>query len=153
MNGDTRRDADVDRHGDTGWRARRRRRRPDRSTARVPDRRLGRDAWAVSVYAAGATDAPVIRGPIVAFERHACAAIVTRIDALMSDLASNRSMRREAAANVGNGTLAIAGDPSLPADRELAWLDAKLTGLNRAFEAALFGKMPARNGRVFDPNA
>ncbi|NTZ82997.1 FUSC family protein [Burkholderia metallica] len=85
-------------------------------------------------------------GPVVAFERHARAAIVTRIDALMSDLARSRATRADAAANVGPGTLAISGDHPLPAHRELAWLDAKLTELNRAFEDALSGKIRARNG-------
>ncbi|RQU96524.1 FUSC family protein [Burkholderia cenocepacia] len=79
-------------------------------------------------------------GPDVAFERPARAAVVTRIDALMSDLDRSRSMRLDAAASVGHGTLAVAGDPPLPTHRELARLDAKLTELNRAFEDALFGK-------------
>jgi|GEM_PF-1056079 len=79
-------------------------------------------------------------GPVVGSERHSRAAIVTRIDALMSDLDRSRSMRRDAAANVGHGMLATAGDRPLPDHRELARLDAKLTELNRAFEAALFGK-------------
>ncbi|MBR8319968.1 FUSC family protein [Burkholderia cenocepacia] len=79
-------------------------------------------------------------GPDVAFERPARAAIVTRIDALISDLDHGRSMRLDAAASVGHGTLAVAGDPPLPVHRELARLDAKLTELNRAFEDALFGK-------------
>ena len=79
-------------------------------------------------------------GPDVAFERPARAAIVTRIDALISNLDHGRSMRLDAAASVGHGTLAVAGDPPLPAHRELARLDAKLTELNRAFEDALFGK-------------
>ncbi|EKS9845997.1 FUSC family protein, partial [Burkholderia cepacia] len=79
-------------------------------------------------------------GPDVAFERPARAAVVTRIDALISDLDHGRSMRLDAAASVGHGTLAVAGDPSLPAHRDLARLDAKLTELNRAFEDALFGK-------------
>ncbi|WP_256976307.1 FUSC family protein [Burkholderia sp. AU28863] len=79
-------------------------------------------------------------GPVVGFERHARVAIVTRIDALMSDLDRSRAMPLDAAASVGHGTLAIAGDPPLPTPRELARLDAKLTELNRAFEDALFGK-------------
>ncbi|MET3214140.1 UNVERIFIED_ORG: hypothetical protein ABIC48_001883 [Burkholderia territorii] len=88
-----------------------------------------------------ATRLPVEFGEsAVAFERHARAAIVTRIDALMSDLDRGRSMPLEAAASVGHGTLAIAGDPPLPTPRELARLDAKLIELNRAFEDALFGK-------------
>ncbi|WP_321856299.1 FUSC family protein [Burkholderia cenocepacia] len=85
-------------------------------------------------------------GPIVGFERHSRAAIVTRIDALMDDLDHSRAMRLDAAANVGHGTLAISGDHPLPAHPELARLDAKLTELNRAFEHALFGKISARNG-------
>ncbi|HEF5869507.1 TPA: FUSC family protein [Burkholderia cenocepacia] len=92
-------------------------------------------------------------GPVVAFERHACAAIVTRIDALMRDLDRSRSMRLDAVANVGSGTLAIAGDRPLPDHRELARLDAKLSELNRVFERALFGKTRARNGLALDPEA
>ncbi|QVN15301.1 FUSC family protein [Burkholderia sp. LAS2] len=80
-------------------------------------------------------------GSVVGFERHSRAAIVTRIDALMDDLDHSRSMRLDAAANVGHGTLAISGDRPLPAHPELARLDAKLTELNRAFEHALFGKV------------
>lgn len=79
-------------------------------------------------------------GPDVAFERPARAAVVTRIDALMSDLDRSRSMRFDAAASVGHATLAISGDHPLPAHRDLARLDAKLTELNCAFEDALFGK-------------
>ncbi|WP_260434855.1 FUSC family protein [Burkholderia sp. Bp8992] len=85
-------------------------------------------------------------GPVVAFERHARVAIVTRIDALMSDLDPGRSMRVDTAANVGHGTLAISGDHPLPPDRELARLGAKLAELSQAFEDALFGKIRARNG-------
>ncbi len=79
-------------------------------------------------------------GPVDAFERlerHARAAIVTRIDALMSDLDRGRSMRLDAVANVGPGALAISGDRPLPAHRELARLGAKLAELNRVFEEAL----------------
>ncbi|WP_241241098.1 FUSC family protein [Burkholderia cenocepacia] len=97
-------------------------------------------------------------GPVVGFERHARAAIVTRIDALMDDLDHSRSIRLDAAANVGHGTLAISGDRPLPVHPELARLDAKLTELNRAFEHALFGKIHATNGggdncgaRIADP--
>ncbi|WP_244130203.1 FUSC family protein [Burkholderia sp. BCC0044] len=85
-------------------------------------------------------------GQVVGFERHARAAIVTRIDALISDLDHGRSMRLDAAASVGHGTLEVSGDHPLPAHRELAQLDAKLTDLNRAFEHALFGKIRATNG-------
>ncbi|WP_256979771.1 FUSC family protein [Burkholderia sp. AU16741] len=88
-----------------------------------------------------ATLLPVEAGaPAVAFERRTRAAIVTRIEALMSDADHGRSMPLDAAASVGHGTLAISGDLSLQPHRELARLDVKLTELNRAFEDALFGK-------------
>ncbi|WP_081066376.1 FUSC family protein [Burkholderia anthina] len=79
-------------------------------------------------------------GAVAAVERRARAALATRIDALMSDLDRSSPVRRDADANVGHATRAIAGDPPLPAHRELARLDAKLSELNRAFEDALFGR-------------
>ncbi|WP_367188426.1 FUSC family protein [Burkholderia sp. Ed8] len=83
--------------------------------------------------------------PVVPFERHARAVIVTRIDALMRDLDRSGSIRLDAAAHVAHGPLSMSGDHPLPPQRDLARLDAKLIELNRVFEDALFGKSRARN--------